>query len=325
MSSRAIRKLQKQQESELQQQQRNEHQSTSEESEEPEPSRPKAKNAFDLLNEVDEPQSDQDEEDSEHKEQSEVATPSKPKAKSRKKKKKQPKQPNDGDGVSTPGKSQAKDKDKGKGRSSTSQLDEIDLALKALSSKERNGSYAFSAPRHDSEHEQFCRVIAAESRHLNALNEMKKLFGDVVLESQEDENAAVVQARRRRGRGGQIQLDLGSALSGRYSPASKGQGLAGLALRRNVFMAGKEAWPRTSSGGLGMEFLPNESPSSRERYKFIHNRQYQDTQREFQMCVASMQPESLIQLLQLHRECFVLDSSIRPLGRYSKFSRVERC
>ena len=36
-------------------------------------------------------------------------------------------------------------------------------------------------------------------------------------------------------------------------------------------------------------------------YKFVHNRMYQDVQRQFSVCVASMDPERMIALLQHNR------------------------
>ncbi|KAL8818606.1 MAG: hypothetical protein Q9191_007906, partial [Dirinaria sp. TL-2023a] len=170
--------------------------------------------------------------------------------------------------------------------------DEIDAALASLSMKAQDGSYAISNVKHDEADLQMCRLLAVESRHLNAINEMKRLFGNVTGEEETPSPA------RRRGRGPQ-QIDLGGALAARYSPVSKGQGLSGLALRRNVFMNGKEEWPKATSGGLGMETDGVQSNGTK-KYRFVHNAAYQDVQRQFVSCVESMDPERMILMLQFN-------------------------
>ena len=173
------------------------------------------------------------------------------------------------------------------------QLDEIDLALKSLStdSKGKPSAVAETTPLIDPAHIQLHRLLAVESKHLNALSEMKRLFGNVVLEN-EDENPSTP---RRRGRGPQ-QIDLGSALTARNSPVSRGQGMTGLSLRRNFLMQGKEEWPKAAGVGLGMELVEKLDDGTIE-YRFIHNKPYQDLQRQFMSCVESMDPQRMISML----------------------------
>ncbi len=293
MSSRALRKLQREQE---QQQQLDKGSMQDEESSsEEEVVKPKAPNAFDMLTEdVDSEDaisetaqsSETDHLPTEAKQNENVSTPpgnAKSKGKSRKKKNKRRKAVQNGLGKSAT-----------EGGNKTSNLDEIDLALKSLSTKDRDGTYAFTKPKPDDDYEEMHRLLGVESKHLNALNEMKKLFGNVVLESDENPGGP----GRRHGRG-QRNLDLGGALAAQNSRASRGQGLVGLALRRNVFMLGKEEWPKATSGGLGMEV--EEQKDGVTRYRFVHNTGYQDVQRQFQSCVESMDPQRMIQLLQFNR------------------------
>jgi len=273
MSSRALRKLQREQE---QQQQLDKGSMQDEESSsEEEVVKPKAPNAFDMLTEdVDSEDaisetaqsSETDHLPTEAKQNENVSTPPGTKGKSRKKKNKRRKAVQNGLGKSAT-----------EGGNKTSNLDEIDLALKSLSTKDRDGTYAFTKPKPDDDYEEMYRLLGVESKHLNALNEMKKLFGNVVLESDENPGGP----GRRHGR------------------ASRGQGLVGLALRRNVFMLGKEEWPKATSGGLGMEV--EEQKDGVTRYRFVHNTGYQDVQRQFQSCVESMDPQRMIQLLQFNR------------------------
>jgi hypothetical protein len=284
MSSRAIRKLQKLREQELLQQQENEDASSDDEP--PRPAKPKF-NAFDLLNAGDD---DNDEEaESEEDTQGPVIqqpeaepAPIEPKSASKKKKKKKKKAKAV---VVTEPDNETDD-----------ELDEIDRALKDLATDGQlpvggaattNNIQDASFPKTTDE------LLAVDPKFLNATNEMKRLFGNVVLENF-DQPAEGTGRRRDRNR---ETVDLGRALTGRYSPASRGQSLAGVTLRRNILMQGKDEWPRAPSGGLGME-LEEKLASGVTLYRIVHNAGYQDVQRQFELCVESMDPQRLIHHLQ---------------------------
>lgn len=297
MSSRTLRRLTKEQE----QQKEAEQGEKNDDSSESEPRTSKTINVFDMLTHVDDEDLDSgnapgeldDENDEDEAKPVDVNSfSSKGKGKKRKKprsKNKSKNQPSKND--HSPSHAQPTGK--------TNQLDEIDLALKSLSTKTQDGSYAISNVKTNDQELQTWQLLGVDSKQLNALNEMKRLFGNVVLEG--DSDGAVAPGHGRRRARGPQQLDLGGALAGRNSPASKGQGLAGLALRRNVFMMGKEEWPKATSGGLGMEVVEKLNVGT-SQYRFMHNTAYQDVQRQFEACVASMEPQRMIQMLQLNRK-----------------------
>jgi hypothetical protein len=300
MSSRALRKLQREQEQQKQQDLLNEEVTSEDESEHEEAPVLKALNAFDMLNEAEEEEeagksdvaSSEGDEDlklqsSEIQHEDKPVISGKAKAKSKSKKKKNKKKTKAVESFET----SIKTNDK---TGKAPQLDEIDLALKSLSKDAKDDASTSTRVKIDEANIQLYRLLAVESKHLNALNEMKRLFGNAVLEN-EDEAAGTP---RRRARGPQ-QLDLGAALAGRHSPASRGQGLAGLALRRNPFILGKEEWPKAPSGGLGMELVEKMEDGTVE-YRFVHNKIYQDVQRQFETCVESMDPQRMIQMLQFN-------------------------
>ena len=297
MSSRALRKLQREQEQRKQLDALKEDNAPDDESEEETPS--KALNAFDMLNQDEDRANGLDVASSDDGEDAEVSTKSppvesseKPKTESKSKKKKNKKKGKVPERADTPAKgTQASTKEP--------QLDEIDLALKSLSTTTKGVSDVPLAAKIDEANLQFYRLLAVESKHLNALNEMKRLFGNVVLENEDEAAGAAAGPPRRRARA--QNLDLGGALAGRHSPASRGQGLAGLALRRNPFILGKEEWPKATSGGLGMELVEKLEDGTTE-FRFVHNTIYQDVQRQFQTCVESMDPQRMIVLLQHNRK-----------------------
>ncbi|KAJ5294836.1 hypothetical protein N7508_009657 [Penicillium antarcticum] len=287
MSSRAIRKLQKLRD--LEQQQDSENQDESSEDEAPRPAKPKF-NAFDLLNAEDENE-DEEEEEEEQKEEEPVEeskpepAPTKSKKANKKKKKKKAAKPSEP--VDTPPKSKEAD------------LDEIDRALKELSTGGQSSvgadlSNASSAVRGPSFPKTTNKLLGIEPKFLNATNEMRRLFGNVVLEN--FDSPADSGSGRRRDRNREM-VDLAQALTGRYSPASRGQSLGGVTLRRNVLMQGKDEWPRAPSGGLGMETV-EKLPAGETLYRLVHNTAYQDVQRQFELCVESMDPQRLIGHLQ---------------------------
>ncbi|GFF47904.1 uncharacterized protein C1142.01 [Aspergillus udagawae] len=296
MSSRAIRKLQKLREQELQQAQVQAEQDNDELDEyEPviRPSRPKL-NAFDLLNagddEDEERESDHDIEETVTHPLEDVPAPAKSADSSKKKKKKNKKKKAAVAKLTAAGGAA--------GAKSDDELDEIDRALKelAVESKGTDSQKAAAVSPKDVRGASFPKtpeeLLSIEPKFLNAMNEMRRLFGNVVLESFDEESGT----GRRRDRNREM-VDLGRALTGRYSPASKGLSLAGTTQRRNVLMQGKDEWPRAPSGGLGME-LVEKLPSGATKYQIVHNAAYTDVQRQFDMCVESMDPQRMIHLLQ---------------------------
>ena len=98
---------------------------------------------------------------------------------------------------------------------------------------------------------------------------MKNLFDRNILEAEQREFRA--QAARRGGR------------------ARTTNRLAAIARRRNLFVQGNEEWPALPSGGLAMEIVERH-PNGVVEYRFVHSTAYQDVQRQFEICVGSMNP-----------------------------------
>lgn len=299
MSSRALRKLQREQEQREQEQRQQQvhgpdedRSSDLDDGNNDESPRNTKRNIFDMLNEGEISEAD-DESDNPPEGAKPDKTMSmenvKPQTSGKKKKKKKARQQ---------ASQVAIQKANGHTKASGHPSDEIDLALKSLSMNMDASKASHQDTATDDSMQNLHSLLAVDTRNLNSTNEMKRLFGNAVLEA-DDHGAAPAGAGRRRGRGPQM-LDLGGALAGRNAPGGRGQGLAGLALRRNVFMQGKEEWPRGTGGGLGMEVVEKHNDGTIE-YKFIHNTAYQDVQRQFESCVESMDPQRMIQLLQFNR------------------------
>lgn len=301
MSLRAIRKIQKEQE----EREKANNPTPDHESSDEAPQKPPVRNAFDMLAEANDgetaPGNTSSESDHENiaggtPDVSLRSTPSKPK---KKKKQKRKRKSNVKAGEDEADENEVK---KPRLNGGKSQLDEIDLALKSLSMSSKNKLPMSAKPEVEDGDAQLHRLLAVESKHLNALNEMKRLFGNIVLEGEGE--GASPRPDRRRGRMPQ-EVDLAEALTGRHSRASNGQGLSGLALRRNFFMMGKEDWPRAGTGGLGME------SDDGTGYRFYHSDAYRKVQAQFVVNVALMDPQRMIELLLLNRKLF------KSLSRWS--------
>ncbi|OJD13268.1 hypothetical protein AJ78_06263 [Emergomyces pasteurianus Ep9510] len=287
MSSRALRKLQKQQEQEV-------ANASLDESDDDLHvfQKPRTKfNAFDLLDSSSQDAQDPSDIEASITESVQTPTPLAPsKPTDTKKRKKKKKRTKNAAGATESKVAVGPDAEE-------SELDEIDRALKALSSKSplQTDDVNLSTRGNAADErlsEELDELLAIDPRRLNAINEMKKLFGNVVLENT-NETARTGTGRRNRNQ----PVDLGRALTGRYNPVSRGQDLAGAALRKNVLMQAKDEWPRATSGGLGMEVVTKLSASQTE-YKLVHNTAYKDVQRQFEICVDSMEPERMIYHLQ---------------------------
>lgn len=289
MSSRALRRAQKElEEKQLQEKLAQEEQEEDESEEEVAP-KPAAKpSLFALLGDADENEDDDEDEDEQDAEV-EAATPIPPEAapvtKSKKNKKKKKKGKNKGSSTATPQESTTSANESG--------LDEIDQALLALNltANGRGNTEAEETNTAESEEKkQLFSTLSVDNQHLHAANEMKKLFGRAALQHTDEE----ARPRQRGQQGG-----IAAAVAGRNAPGARG--LASLGLRRNIFVQGKEEWPRATSGGLGMEVVEKRTDGSVE-YRFVHNRTYQEVQRQFQLCVEGMDSERMIQLLRLNRK-----------------------
>ncbi|KAF2480000.1 transcriptional repressor TCF25-domain-containing protein, partial [Neohortaea acidophila] len=289
MSSRALRKAQRERE-EQERAQKLEAEEQEESEEENNVATPAVrKSAFALLGEEEEEEEEDGEDgevsirDSHVSDQSTTTTHEVSNSKKKKKKKKKPKATNT---IPPP--------------SQDEELDEIDKALKQLST---NGNSSLSGSTHagiDASTEETGQLLAIDTNHLHSQNEMRHLFGRTALENQDDDapapEAANVGGNRRQQRRVQ-QLGLAEALRRQPGQGGRSSGLTAAALRRNIFIQGKEEWPVAPGGGLVME-IEEKRADGTILYRFTHNRFYQDVQAQFQMAVESMDPQRLVTLLQ---------------------------
>lgn len=299
MSSRALRKLQREQERRQQQVHDEERSSDLDDENDDQSLRNTKQNMFDMLNEGEASQADgesdnpPEEAEPDKTKNLENVKPQNPAKKKKKKGRQQTSQ------VAT-------QKSNGQTNPSGHTSDEIDRALRTLSMNTNPSKPVYQNSSIDDGTQSLHSLLTVDPKNLNSINEMKRLFGNAVLDA-DNHGAAPAGAGRRRGRGPQM-LDLGGALAGRNAPGGRGQGLSGLALRRNVFMQGKEEWPRGTGGGLGMEVVEKHDDKTIE-YRFVHNTAYQDVQRQFESCVESMDPQRMIQLLQFNRTDILTSTS----------------
>lgn len=286
MSSRQLRKLQQQQELAAQTKLQAQEEEESEE-ELVAPAKSKA-SLFANLAELE----DNDEEEDEVEDEPEEAVESKPSvdpapttAKKSKKSKKKKK-----------AKAKAKDTLEASG-------DDIDAALEQLAI-ERPFSHNGQAKQNpvDPAYERVCELLGVSTNHLKVGTEMRNLFGKDVMGNHDDAGGALPRARGGRRQQAQQQMDLESALKGRHAP---GKGLLEVTLRRNIFVQGKEDWPR-AAGTLRLETTEGNQSNDETHARFIHDEAYQALQQNFHAFVEMGDPQNLIGLLQRNRMCLRL-------------------
>ncbi|KIW05119.1 uncharacterized protein PV09_03675 [Verruconis gallopava] len=156
--------------------------------------------------------------------------------------------------------------------------DDIDAVLASLAQQSQNEAATPGEPI--SNQLNYENLLAVDSQNLHAINEMRRLFGrDVIGDQPRQQNPAA-----RRVRGQRAQHSTG--------------GFPAVTLKRNLFVQGKEEWPRATTGGLGMEVVHKDPESGVTEYRFVHSAAYQETQKQYEIAVASMDPQRLIMLLE---------------------------
>ncbi|RMY98288.1 hypothetical protein D0862_07662 [Hortaea werneckii] len=178
-------------------------------------------------------------------------------------------------------------------------MDEIDQALKQLSANGQADQTGTTNAGVDQKLDETSRLLSIDTNHLHAQNEMRRLFGRAALEQRDDDEEDPAPqnlgGNRRQQRRVQ-QVGLAQALRGQGGAGGRAGGLSAMALRRNIFIQGKEDWPIATGGGLAME-VEEKRADGTVIYRFVHNSFYQDVQSQFEMCVESMDPNRLVMLL----------------------------
>lgn len=287
MSSRQLRKLQQQRELEAQAKLQAQEEEEESDDEPVAPTKSKASLFANLAALEDE---DEDEDEDEPEEKAEPQAPqtlTDPAPTSAKKPKKSKK------------KKKAKNKGKEKPAIEAKADEDIDAALRELALERPSSSKEHaSTPVFDPEYERVCELLGISTNHLKVGNEMRNLFGKNVMDNHDDAGGAVPRGGRgRRQRAAQQQVDLETALKGHHAP---GKGLPELTLRRNIFVQGKDDWPRGTSG-LMIEIVDDRGGDGTVEYKYVHDKAYQDLQRNFQAFVEMGDPQNLIGLLTRNR------------------------
>lgn len=277
MSSRQLRKLQQQKELEEAARRAEEEAQIEEESEEEPPPRPKASLFANLAALADD--QDEEKEDSGQDALSEPAPHFIPAPKPKKAKKKK----------------KAKNKAKEKSPEERESIDDIDAALRDLKLQKPSGdSWHNHKAELDPQFEKICELVRIQTQHLKVANEMRNLFGRAALENHDDAGGPVGRGGRPQ-RGQRQQVDLETALKGHHLP---GKGLPEVTLRRNIFIQGKNDWPKGTTGGLTMEIVEDSRQADGTvEFRFVHDKTYQTMQQTFHGLVEIGDPQSLIGFL----------------------------
>ena len=119
--------------------------------------------------------------------------------------------------------------------------------------------------------QDFLTLLKFDPRNFDASQEMRRLFGRLAVNHNAADDAGGGGVATPRGRRG-ARTSIGAGVQGRGT------------LRRNIFAQPKPNWPNAGSSGLAM--VPAKDDEC--EFKFVHGTRYQDTQRQFMMCVLAM-------------------------------------
>ncbi|PHH63253.1 hypothetical protein CDD81_6110 [Ophiocordyceps australis] len=175
--------------------------------------------------------------------------------------------------------------------SNNQEEDEIDRAIKELKITPREASITFPGREDDETATRVSQLFDIKIHHLKVANEMRSLFGRDIIESTDAEEQQESN-RRRRGAVNQ-QVDLETFL--REPPGAPK--LPDYSLRRNIFVQGKDHWPRQSAGGLTMKEVSKAADGSLTEYAYVHDKNYDSMQALFFACVQMGDPMRLVHLL----------------------------
>ncbi|KAI8673434.1 hypothetical protein NCS55_00663600 [Fusarium keratoplasticum] len=167
--------------------------------------------------------------------------------------------------------------------------DEIDKAIKELNIT--TNAQDTSAASSTQSTRRINELLTINPYHLRAVNEMRNLFGRDVIESAEAEE----EQERNRNRRGQMQREVDLETFLRSPPGAPK--LPEVSLRRNVFIQGREHWPRQSAGGLTMKEVGRAPDGSWTEYAYFHDKNYDAVQAFFFACVHIGDPMRMVHLL----------------------------
>lgn len=168
--------------------------------------------------------------------------------------------------------------------------DEIDRALQELKI-ERSSTAAASGEA--TQGRAVDELLQIDTHHLKAINEMRSLFGKEAIDAATQEESEQQAAEMRRlNRQGAQQLNLEQALRGH--PKHK---LPEISLRRNIFIQGKDYWPRATAAGLTMKEVRKGDDGIVTEFTFHHDKDYDKTQILFFHMVQMGEPMNMVSLL----------------------------
>ncbi|KAM0345349.1 hypothetical protein ACHAPU_006510 [Fusarium lateritium] len=273
MSSRQLRKVQRQRELEKI------HKITENESEEsgeeqlPVVTKPRVSLFAALGGEVEDEDEAKDETEEEQQPEEDVTEVKPPPATSKSKKKKKNK------------------KSKAKNAKSQQVEDEIDKAIKELNLATSKSGLQPTSENTTTQSMRINKLLEINPYHLKAINEMRNVFGRDVMESTEVEGEQ--ENRRRRQDQARQEVDIETFLR---SPPNAPK-LPEVSLRRNLFIQGREHWPKQSAGGLTMKEIGKAEDGSATEYAYVHENTYDAMQSCFFGCVQIGDPMRMIHLL----------------------------
>ncbi|KAJ3358421.1 Transcription factor 25 [Allomyces javanicus] len=174
-------------------------------------------------------------------------------------------------------------------------LDELDQVLGGLKvdgAAEALDAAADESSRADQQHR---KLFAIEARFMDPEAELARMFGSrVVAQAQHEQQEQQQQQQQQQQLRGRARRAAAAAAA-----AAAQQGRGAILVRRGLLATPTDQWPRFESFGLHMQLLRTTDAGVKE-YTYVHPTRFQEIHRQFLLAVATLDPNNLMGILQLH-------------------------
>ncbi|KAJ3374330.1 Transcription factor 25 [Allomyces arbusculus] len=206
--------------------------------------------------------------------------------------------------ASSPAKGKRKKNKKNKGKKLTAAtttavddmtLDELDKMLGGLKVDEAAEAQDAAAEESSRTDQQHRKLFAIEARFMDPEAELARMFGSrVVAQAQHEQQEQQQQQQQQQQLRGRARRAAAAAAA-----AAAQQGRGAILVRRGLLATPTDQWPRFESFGLHMQLLRTTETGIKE-YTYVHPTRFQEIHRQFLLAVATLDPNNLMGILQLH-------------------------
>ncbi|KNE65653.1 hypothetical protein AMAG_09635 [Allomyces macrogynus ATCC 38327] len=172
-------------------------------------------------------------------------------------------------------------------------LDELDQVLGGLKVDDAAKAQDAATDESSRADQQHRKLFTIEARFMDPEAELARMFGSrVVAQAQHEQQEQQQQQQHQQLRGRARRAAAAAA-------AAAQQGRGAILVRRSLLATPTDQWPRFESFGLLMQLLCTTDSGIKE-YSYVHPARFQEIHRQFLLAVATLDPNNLMGILQIH-------------------------